>query len=305
MNEIEKSFKLLSEHPDFRVLRRFDERAYPRKISAQADVGTGLILDTETTGRDTQKDAIVELGLVAFSFDRATGEVLSIVDTYGGLEDPGVPIPLQASRVNGITDDMVRGQRIDEAHVEQMLSACEFVIAHNAAFDRPFCERRFSKMAEKPWACSLTQIDWEGAGISSGKLEFIAYRLGFFYDAHRATSDCLALMHALNQPLPDGERGLKKLLDAYLKPTVRIWAKGSPFDAKEKLRDRGYRWSDGSKPGTEKSWYTEVSEADANKEGEWLRDNVFGGHSISLPIDITDAYTRFSERAGRKQRMFV
>jgi len=97
------------------------------------------------------------------------------------------PIPPQASQVNGITDDMVRGQRINEAQVELMLSACEFVIA----------------------------------------------------------------------------------------------------------------------PGTEKSWYTEVSEADANKEGEWLRDNVFGGHSISLPIDITDAYTRFSERAGRKQRMFV
>lgn len=305
MDNIENAFALLSNHPDFRVLRRFDASAYPRQPVSRDGVGVGLILDTETTGRDTQKDAIVELGLVAFCYDRKTGEILSIADTYSGLEDPGMPIPPEASKVNGITDEMVKGKRIDEAQVELMLSAAEFIIAHNAAFDRPFCERRFPAMANMPWACSLTQIDWEGSGISSGKLEFIAYKLGFFYEAHRAVTDCLALMHALNQLHPDGERGLKKLLDAYLKPTVRIWAKGAHYDAKDILRERGYRWNDGSKPGTEKAWYIDLPESQATQEGEWLRDHVFGGNSISLPIDVSDAYTRFSERAGVKKRLFV
>jgi DNA polymerase-3 subunit epsilon len=52
------------------------------------------------------------------------------------------------------------------------------VLAHHAAFDRGFLERRLPVFATKHWACSLSDIDWRAEGIRSSALEFIAYSLG-------------------------------------------------------------------------------------------------------------------------------
>ena len=62
-----------------------------------------IAFDLETTGTKPQADRIVEIGAVLFDGDQAAG-------TYGTLIDPGVPIPADASAVNGITDEMVRGK---------------------------------------------------------------------------------------------------------------------------------------------------------------------------------------------------
>ena len=61
-----------------------------------------IALDLETTGTSPRQDMIVEVGAVLFDGDQA-------IKGYGELVDPGVPIPADASAVNGITDDMVKG----------------------------------------------------------------------------------------------------------------------------------------------------------------------------------------------------
>ena len=45
------------------------------------------------------------------------------------------------------------------------MKATFLVIAHNAAFDRPFLERRLPIFAEKHWACSRFDVDWKASGI--------------------------------------------------------------------------------------------------------------------------------------------
>ena len=45
------------------------------------------------------------------------------------------------SRLTGITDAMLAGQRINLDAVEAFIEQADLVIAHNAGFDRPFCER--------------------------------------------------------------------------------------------------------------------------------------------------------------------
>ena len=55
-------------------------------------------------------------------------------------------------------------------------------IAHHAAFDRPFLEKRLPVFAQKYWACSRSDIDGKAEGIRSSALEFVAYSLGFFHD---------------------------------------------------------------------------------------------------------------------------
>ena len=62
-----------------------------------------VAFDLETTGTNPREDMIVEVGAVLFDGEQA-------IKGYGVLVDPGIPIPPDASAVNGITDDMVRGK---------------------------------------------------------------------------------------------------------------------------------------------------------------------------------------------------
>jgi DNA polymerase-3 subunit epsilon len=88
-------------------------------------------------------------------------------------------IPPEITTITGITDEMVAGHRIDDRAVNDLLSRVVLVIAHNAAFDRRFLERRLPSFATRHWACSLADIDWKAEGIRSSALEFVAYALGF------------------------------------------------------------------------------------------------------------------------------
>jgi DNA polymerase-3 subunit epsilon len=294
--EIQELAQKLAADPNFRVLRRFTPRKrYREEDPSPERLGYGVILDTETTGKDPTVDRIIEIGLVKFTFDKETGEVVQVVDTYNALEDPGMPIDPAASRVNGITDEMVRGKQIDDAAVEAFVSNADITIAHNAGFDRAFCERRFPLFRQKAWGCSRSQVDWEAERIGGAKMDYIAFRLGFFYEAHRAEADCLALLEILATTLPESKvPALKKILEAYQKIDLRIWAIEAPFDKKGLLSARIYRWGDGTN-GKEKAWNKTVNKDEFDGEVSWLRSNVYG-RNFRIVVDTVDALSRFSER---------
>ncbi len=303
----EKLAQQLGQDPAYRIVRKLDSKTLfeAQPIPAGADVGIGLVLDTETTGCEDH-DKIVELGMISFAYNRQTGQIYHALDRFNALEDPGMPISPEASAVNGITDDMVKGHRIDDDAVQSMVGSVDFVIAHNAGFDRPYCERRFSFFKAKKWACSYSQMDWAAVGVESSKLEYIAYRLGFFYDAHRAENDCLALLNALRLPLLclNGTNAMALVLERMAKETRRIWATGAPFDAKDILKARGYRWSDGTKPDTEKAWNFEVVADELEAELAWLKENAFYRRQYSVPVDHTTPFNRFSGRRGQSERLY-
>lgn len=289
--ELEKLAPALAAHPDFRVVRRLEVKDFYVQPDDR-QLAKGVIIDTETTGLHPDEDKVIELALVAFEFDRATGEVFRILDSYDALEDPGIPIPAQASAVHGILDAMVAGRRIDDSRVAALVEGADVIIAHNAAFDRPFMEIRWPLFATLAWGCSLMQINWREAGLGSHKLEYLAYRCGFFYDAHRAEADCRALLEVLQHPLPDsGQRPLKFLLERYQQQDRRLWARGSRFDSKDLLKERAYRWD-----GHEKCWHLTLEEGALEAELIWLKAAIYGGKAASLDIDLFDANSRFSQR---------
>lgn len=303
--ELQAMAQTLAQHPDYQVLTRFNPEVLNATVDAiPDDAALGVMVDTETTGRGDE-DKIIELGMVVFAFNRDTGELYGVVDSYDALEDPGMPIPPEATRVNNISDEMVKGKRIDDNRVNAILETVEVVIAHNSGFDRPYCERRWPMFKSKAWACSLTQLNWAEAGLGSAKLDYIAYRLGFFFEAHRASMDCLALLYALSKPMPGQEQtGLALLLQAYRDTSRLIWAVGAPFDAKDLLKARGYRWSDGSKPGTQKAWNKAVPEEEYEAELQWLKASVFGNRQFSVPVETVDAFVRFSGRNNSAERVY-
>lgn len=294
-DDAERLAQLLDAHPDFKVIRRL-----PTRTSYDEPDGRpllkGVIVDTETTGLAFATDKVIELAVLLFEFDPATGKVFRILASYDGLEDPGRPIPPESTAVHGITDAMVAGQRLDDATVLGLLADVAIVIAHNAGFDRPFLEERLPAFQALPWACSFAQIDWAAEGIGSAKLEYLAYASGFFFDAHRAELDCRATLEMLQSPLPvSGERPLLRLFKQLADKNWRVYAVGSPFDTKDLLKERAYRWD---APG--KVWHRTLGEAAMREEIAWLKEHVFKRSKVNLAFESFDAHTRFSNRAGQK-----
>lgn len=171
------------------------------------------ILDVETTGLDPRTDEVVELAAVLFSFDPYDGRVDRVLEEYCGLRDPGRPIPKGAQRMHGITDDDVRGQKLDEERVRSLLRRAHYLIAHNAPFDRGFVERLFPETRRMPWLCSMGGIAWHQRGFLSKGLQSLlaAHRLDPG-SAHRALDDARATLKLVSQPSPKGGTYLKELL---------------------------------------------------------------------------------------------
>jgi DNA polymerase-3 subunit epsilon len=208
-----------------------------------------------------------------------------------------MPIPAESTAVHGITDEMVRGKRFDDAAVASLLEGVAIVIAHNAGFDRPFVEPRFPRFASMAWGCTWQELPWDRIGIPSAKLEYLAYRYGFFYEGHRAEIDCLALLEVLRRPFGDQEQcNLKVLLDSAREPSCRVWATGSPFESKDLLKARAYRWE-----ASRKTWFKDLSRDDLDAELAWLKAEVFSSRSVSLEVEEFSARDRYSDREGRKE----
>jgi DNA polymerase III subunit epsilon len=168
-------------------------------------------------------------------------------------------------------------------------------IAHNAGFDRKFAERYWPEFEGMPWGCSATEVDWRKHGFAGGQLGYLLNGAGFFHQAHRAVDDCHALLEVLAFELPTtGSSALAALLETARRKTFRVWAEQSPFDLKDSLKKRGYRWSDGS-DGRPKSWYVDVCETALDDELAFLRSEIYL-RDVESRLQKMTAFTRFSSR---------
>lgn len=295
---LEHCVEALKQSDDYRVIKRLNPiNAYCEETTDEPK-RVGLYLDVETTGLNAGTDKIIELAMVTFEF-LPDGRIFKILDQFDQFQDPGFPIPEGIVALTGITDSMVQGQTIDTNTVNQMVDSAAIVIAHNAQFDRKFIESSFSVFEQKAWGCSIHDVPWMEEGIEGTKLGYIAYRLGFFFNAHRAINDCLAGVHILAQSFPNsGESVLKTLLDHARRNEYRIWAMGSPYDSKDILKGRKYRWN-GGENHLPKSWYIDVSSDQLQSEIDYLYREIFG-QEIELRVDLITTFDRYSNRTRRR-----
>lgn len=285
----------LQSHPDYRVLRRLA----PRTAFAEPDgrpLAKGVIVDTETTGLNQDADKIMEIGLVVFEYDPETGQAYRVLDSYGALEDPGVPISAEITEITGITNEMVAGKRINDTKVAELVSGASIVIAHNAKFDRPFLEQRFPVFEDLPWGCSFAQVDWDGEGLGARKLDYIAFQFGFFFDAHRAETDCQALLEILQQALPKSKvKVLKSMLEQLPQRDWTVYPV-SDYSSKDLLKARAYYWD-----AARKVWHRTLTGTEAiTEEVAWLKASIYGGRTVKLEFEVRDALLRYSKRPGKK-----
>ena len=276
-----RAVEALSSHPDYRVLRRLMPVTAFHDADPRAPSRIGVAVDVETTGLDRETDSIIELAVQRFRFD-GLGRVIQVGVPRVWREDPGVPLDSRITKLTGLAADDLAGQVIDEAAAVEILSSADIIVAHNAAFDRPFIDRRLPAIAGKPWACSMAELDWLELGFDGRALAHLLSQCGWFYEGHRAENDILALIYLLAHGLPDGETILAKLIACSEKPTYRVNAVDAPFDAKDRLKSRGYRWDSALR-----FWWKAIAEADKEAEEAWLLSDVYVGHGSPAFLNVT------------------
>ncbi|MBT2244299.1 DNA polymerase III subunit epsilon [Sphingobium sp. BHU LFT2] len=271
----------LSTHPDYRVQRRLVPVTHFHEADPLASSRIGVAIDVETTGLNRETDRIIELAVQRFRFDDR-GRIVQVGMPRVWREDPGIPIDPKITKLTGLAVDDVAGQAIDEVMAVDILSSADIIVAHNAAFDRPFVDRRLPAIAGKPWACSMAELDWLELGFEGRALAHLVSQCGWFYEGHRAENDILALLYLLSHGLPDGETILAKLIACSERPTYRVNAVDAPFDAKDRLKSRGYHWD-----AALRFWWKSIGEQEHDAERYGLLSDIYGGYGEPAFIPVT------------------
>lgn len=154
-----------------------------------------VVLDFETTGLDSERGRIIEIGALLITNGR-------IEDRYDSLINIDYPIPDEIVSLTGITNDILhKNGTFLECAIENLRDFVEDypIVCHNADFEASFfssaCrilkEDGFTnKMIDTLEFCKKLE-----AGVDCFKLKDIADRLGIeVVSSHRAVTDCETTM---------------------------------------------------------------------------------------------------------------
>ena len=275
--------KQLEDSGNYKVIKRFE----PEEI-INIDDGRkkkiAIFLDIESTGTNIDLHEIIELAMVKFEYNSDDGKIYRIIEEFSEFQEPKKEITPKITELTGITNEMVKEQKISAKNVKEFIKDIPLILAHNANFDRQMAEKYFSFFSEKSWGCSIADVDWEDNGHFKQSLELLAFRYGFYFDGHRATNDCLASIHLLTKELPKSEcLVLHNLLLNARKKLFRVNAIGRTYDVKDDLKERGYKWNGNY-------WHVDVTEDLVNSECEWLKD-TYGFESETMSLDALNRYS--------------
>jgi DNA polymerase-3 subunit epsilon len=131
-----------------------------------------VVFDLETTGLDPKKDKIVEIGAVKF-------DQHGIAARFSVLINPGIPMPFAASKVNHITDEMLKGKPLIKDALPDFIRFIgdAVLIAHNSQFDSSFVNESLAvlyKAAKKNDDSSQPSLLDDDIEMNQDKTEWIA-----------------------------------------------------------------------------------------------------------------------------------
>ena len=174
--------------------------SYEWALTAYKEGALFTAFDVETTGLDSKRDRIVEIGAVKFDRQGPAAR-------YSALINPGFPMPVEAGKVNGITDAMLAGQPSIEEIMPDFLEFIKntIIAAHNAPFDCGFVNESLARLYDDGFAPfsrlpnktvdTLVLSRRLFPGLSRYNLQDLARSLGVqAEEAHRALDDARLCM---------------------------------------------------------------------------------------------------------------
>ena len=185
---------------DEKVLRNteitspFEKTAALTRANKITNLQNFVSIDVETTGLKPGGNDIVEVSAIKF-------ENFFPVSIFTTLLKPRKPIPADASKINGITDEMVEGSPIFAQIATSLQSFIGNLplVAHNAGFDIKFLHCSGLSFSPKTKFFDTLELsrrkikEYDGQPLENYKLATVcAERCIYFDGAHRAGADALA-----------------------------------------------------------------------------------------------------------------
>ncbi len=176
-----------------------------------------VVIDFETTGRDPERDRVIEIGVVTF----VKGKV---AQRQSLLVNPGIPVPEESRAVHGITDEELAGAPVFGTVMPRVLDLLQgkLPVAYNASFDRSFLLAELRRAApegmtpadmppaarpEVAWVDPLVWAREILKELQSRRLSDVAKHLGIpLEQAHRAAGDAEATGRVLMALAPQMPR---------------------------------------------------------------------------------------------------
>lgn len=167
-------------------------------LSAVYDVATFVAFDTETTGLDIENDRVVEIGAVKF-------DKYGIISRMNVLINPGIPIPTEATKVNNISDEMLKDKPRMESVIHDFLRFIKdsVLVIHNAKFDIGIMDNELKRLGASGLTNKFVDTLVFSKEIYPGLKSYSLQKLASLFDinvldAHRAEDDarvCMEFFH--------------------------------------------------------------------------------------------------------------
>lgn len=214
-----------------------------------------LGLDFETTGLDFINDRVIEIGAVVW--DTESKKPMAMMSELIKLEEKLSP---EIIRITGIDDEMLQAYGINGesafGKLKDLIDSCDYVVAHNAKFDRSFFELEIKNYGieidptKLKWVDTYMDVPYPDS-IQTRKLSYLAAEHGILNtNAHRALFDVIVMLNILKN------YSIDEVVKRAESPSVNVIAKVS-FSEKDKAKDMGFRWNK-----DDKIWFKEFKELD-------------------------------------------
>ncbi len=150
-----------------------------------------VVVDIETTGLSPKNNKIIEIAAVKVSNNEVVG-------TFSKLVNPEERLNFYISRLTGITDNMLKGEKTIDSVIEEFneFLGNSIILGHNVNFDINFLYHNLYSV--KGLHLSNDYIDTMHLGrkvvpgLPNYKLESLTKHFNVGYEgAHRALNDCM------------------------------------------------------------------------------------------------------------------
>lgn len=219
------------------------------------------LIDTETSGLDPAKDALLEVAVVTFDSDH-NQPVEARSWLIQAEKNP-------AESINDISEALLHergrfgsGRSRAALELAAMLADAGSICAWNAAFDRPWVEafiKHYDADVRAPWVCAMDDMTWPKPSPSRSLMATaLAHGVGVM-DAHRALADVLTMVRLFQRAAEMG-CDVAEMVRRGLRPKSE-YAAIVTYEQREVAKKNGFRWD-----GDRKLWVRKLFDADVAGE---------------------------------------
>ena len=194
-----------------------------------------LIIDTETTGLDEKKDAVIEVGCILFN-----------VPSKSVLSQLSFLLPVKNNQAEFINKISVEVSNITQPWNESLnlflmlVNHADYLVAHNVEFDKKWFNDKNLPLLDKKWICSLDDMDWSFIKSLKSRPSVTDLSLAFnipVWNLHRALSDCYYLSEVFKRC-----ENLQDILISASQPRYLYKAIVS-YEDRTLAKNAGFRWN--------------------------------------------------------------